>query len=442
MVCVFVGGSAFAIVASWFFSNAAANEAFDQLLISAAVQIAETVTVDQGRIIVAPPDAAFETLAMSRDDRIFYAVRGPDGAMLTGYRDLQAPTIRPGAAPHVGDAWFLGAPVRTVTLNRYVAAPGIAGWCTIVVAQTRGARYLLAFSLLAKTASLIIALGALGYFASILAARRALRPLARIEEALAARESHDVTPLVVDSPRETQALVDAINALMNRLAERMSKLHNFVAVAAHQIRTPLAALNAQMELLEADRTAAERKTRAERIRGRVQELSRLTHQLLGHAMIVYRADAIGHQVVDLCALTANAMTDGAPMSLDQDLSIAFETPSHPVLVRGDPIGLKEALTNLIHNAVVHGAVARLDVRVALEGGFAVVSILDDGPGIATELWDSVVLPFTAQRTGSSGAGLGLSIAHEVIGARGGRLIFDNIASGGFEVRLLIPTELG
>ena len=61
MVCVFVGGSAFAIVASWFFSNAAANEAFDQLLISAAVQIAETVTVDQGRIIVAPPDAAFET---------------------------------------------------------------------------------------------------------------------------------------------------------------------------------------------------------------------------------------------------------------------------------------------------------------------------------------------------------------------------------------------
>jgi two-component system sensor histidine kinase TctE len=438
MIAVFVGGSAFALAAAWYFSNTAADEAFDQLLISAAVQIAETVNVDQGRVVVAPPDAAFETLALSHNDRIFYAVRAPTGRLLTGYPELQAAAPRPGGAPRVSESHFLGAAVRTVSLSRYVSAPGLAGWYSVVVAQTRGARHVLAWTLMAKTASLILLLGALGVFASIVAARRALRPLTQIEEALALREPHDVTPLDVNSPRETQALVDAINAVMGRLADRMGKLHKFVAVAAHQIRTPLAALTAQIELLESDRTAATRHARVQRIRHRVVELSRLTHQLLGHAMIVYRAEAMEHETLDLTALVRSATTDGAPMSLERDLSISFDAPETPVLIRGDPIGLKEGLTNLVHNAVVHGAPAHLGVRVSIERNEAIVSILDDGPGIDPSQWTNVLSPFTATRGQSAGAGLGLSIVHEVVQAHEGRLSFRHPPEGGFEVIVALP----
>ena len=437
MVGVFAGGSVFALAASWYFSNTAANGAFDQLLISAAVQIAESVKVADGSVSAGPPDAAFETLALSRDDRIFYAVRGPDGRLLTGYPNLRPDLRQPGGPPQVEDARFLGAAVRTVTIRRYVAAPGLSGWTSIVVAQTLGARYLLAVSLMSKTALLILALGVLGVVASIMAARWTLRPLVLIEEALARREPHDVSPLEVSSPRETQALVDAINSAMGRMGDRMSKLHSFVAVAAHQIRTPLAALNAQIELLDNEKTTVERRARVGRIRHRVTELSRLTHQLLGHAMIAYRAASIQPESLDLTTLTRSAVTDGAPLSLERDLSISFDAPVDPVLVRGDPIGLKEGITNLVHNAVIHGAVAHLVIRVGIEDEWAFVSIVDDGPGIPSALWESVVLPFTAQRSEGSGAGLGLSIAHEVVRSHAGRLLFSH-SPGAFEVRVLLP----
>jgi len=436
---VFVGGSAAALAAAWFFSTTAANEAYDRLLISAAVQIAETLNVEDGRLSVTPPDAAFETLALARDDRLFYAVRDPRGRLLTGY-----PSLRSGAAaaareqPQISDASFAGAAVRSVTLGRYISTPEGGGWCSIVVAQTRDARHVLAWTLMAKTGSLVVFVGGLGFFASLAAARRALLPLTRIEQALAERDALDVTPLEVDSPRETQALVDAINLVMARFADRMAKLHTFVAVAAHQIRTPLAALTAQIELLDGPGPDAQRRARIGRIRGRVAELGRLTNQLLGHAMIVYRADTVPHEPVDLTELARTALGDGVPLSLDRDLTVSFDAPETPVMVRGDAVSLREGLTNLIHNAAMHGAATRLSVRVGADGRSAWVGVSDDGPGIPRALWETVKTPFALARSEAPGAGLGLSIAHEIARSHQGRLVFSQPKAGDFEVRIELP----
>src|SRR5262249_55048337 len=152
--------------------------------------------------------------------------------------------------PQISDGRFSDAPIRTAVVGRFLAGPSGEGWSNVAVAQTRHARSAMAWSLMEKTGALVLFVGALGFVASIVAARRALLPLARIEKALAGRDVQDFTRLDVDSPRETQALVDAINALMARFSGQMAKLHTFIAVAAHQIRTPLAALNAQIELLD------------------------------------------------------------------------------------------------------------------------------------------------------------------------------------------------
>jgi two-component system sensor histidine kinase TctE len=439
LATVFLVGSTIALTAAWLFSNTAADEAFDQLMVSAAVQIAETLDVEQGHAVVAPPDAAFETLALAGDDRIFYSVWGPDGRLLTGYAALKPADARPTvAAPRTANARILDNAIRTVTLGHYIAGDGVRGWSTVVVGQTRNARRALAWRLMAKTSLLVISIGLLGFVSSLAAARRALRPLARIEEALALRQPHDVTPLDVKSPRETLALVEAINAVMTRLAEHMAKLQQFAAVAAHQIRTPLAALTAQLELLDADTSPAARRARVERLRLRVGELARLTNQLLGHAMIVYRRDLHARERVDLTALARSACDNSVPLSLARDLSIVFKAPREPVTVAADPLGLREALTNVIHNAVTHGAVSRLEVRVEADGETARVVVFDDGPGIRPEDWDAVLSPFTAVRSGGNGAGLGLSIVRDVVEAHGGQVVFDNLADGGFEVGLILP----
>lgn len=437
---VFLSGGALALLAAWFFSNALANDTYDRLLISAAVQIAETVGIDQTHVTANPPDAAFETLALARDDRLFYAVRAPDGRLVTG-SDMLAARVsgRELESPRLADAEVAGEAVRTATIGRYITTPGEAGWASIVVAQTRLARNALAVNLMLKIGALIVFVSALGFFSALAVARRALLPLARIEQALGQRDLNDVRPLAVSSPRETQALVDAINQVMARLADRMAKLQAFVGVAAHQIRTPIAAVTAQAELLEADRTPAARRARAERIRGRLAELGRLTNQLLGHAMVVYRADTAPHAIVDLGEVARKALREGVPQALDRDLIVTFHPPSRSIRVQGDALSLHEGLTNLVHNAAVHGAPSRLEVSVDESDGWATVSVWDNGPGIPRDTWAAAVTPFTAPRTGRPGAGLGLSIVHEIATAHGGRLEFDLPPDGGFTVRVSLPT---
>lgn len=441
LAAVFTFGSAAAFGGAWYFSNNAANGAYDQLLISAAVQIAETLHVESGALSVAPPDAAFETLALSRDDRVFYAVRAPGGRLLTGYAGLgeQAPE-RSSELPRLADERFLGIPVRSVSLARYVSAPGVAGWSVVTVAQSRQARQLLALGLMAKMASLILAVSVLGFGVSLAAARRALRPLARIEAALDAREPHDVTPLAIDSPRETRALVAAINQSMARLAHRMDRLQKFAAIAAHQIRTPLAAVAAQLEILEADDKAKQHYLRIARIRGRVAELGRLTQQLLGHAMISYRRDTAPRERFDVVPLARRALDDGVPLSLDRDLVVAFNGPNEPIWVHGDAITLKEGLTNLVHNAALHGADTQLEVGVCKREGACLITVFDDGPGIPEARWEIVFSPFAVTREGSraESAGLGLSIAQEAARSHNGKIRFAHRAPRGFEVTLELP----
>lgn len=441
LAVLFLVGAAAALGAAWLFSTAAAAEAYDRLLISAAVQIAESIQAEQGDLIAIPPDSAFETLALSENDRFFYAVHDYKGALMTGNSDLPlvAPTRR-WRTPHLEYDRYAGADVRAVALDHFVAVPNGHGWSRVVVAETLEARHLMAIHLMEKIAAIVLFVSGLGFVASLEAARRALLPLDRIGHALAQRSSHDLAPLKVDSPRETAGLIQAINDTMAKLNERMAKLQAFAAVAAHQIRTPLAAISAQAELLTLDRTAPARRQRIERLRANVAKLSRVTNQLLGQAMISYRADTVPHQQVNLVDLIRNVVHETVPMSLDRDLALEMPSDVGPVEVRGDALSLREAFANLIDNAVAHGSPTTLRVRIDADAdGDAVrVVVADDGPGFAREFWEAAHLPFQVPRTERGGAGMGISIASEIARAHGGRLTFGYAADGYFEAVMELP----
>jgi len=442
LATVFAVGGSVAMVAAWFFSTAAATDAYDRLLISAAAQISEAISLEHGRFAVLPPDSAFETLAQSKGDRFFLAVRAPDGSLLTGHPALLPdPAERLEVAPKLGFRRFAGAEMRTVTIRRLIASPTAKGWCSVIVAQSLDARNQLVLRLMLKIGAIILFVGALGFAASLGAVRLALRPFDRIGQAIAARRAQDLHPLDVDSPRETQPLIEAINAALARLNERMVALQNFAGLAAHQIRTPLAVIGAQTELILTDKTPKARLARVERLRAHLSKLSRLTHQLLGQAMVSYRTERIPHERVDLAELVGQALRDAVPESLDRDLAVDFDARLEPVLVSGDGIILREALVNLISNAVTHGARSLIRIRIDLASETVSVRIADDGPGLAEALWDDALQPFSIPRDKGDGAGLGLSIATHVARAHGGSLGFGRTADGLFEISLILPRGL-
>ncbi|OWJ68554.1 sensor histidine kinase [Inquilinus limosus] len=430
VVCL---GTAGVIAAAAHYARLAAGEAYDRLLVGGAVQVAENVFMQGGVVALDPPVAAFASL--SAYDLVYYKVVDPRGVVVAGYPDLALDPAAALQARHgvvVEDGLFQGEPVRVAVLGRKMDETD-GGWATVVLAQTTRARDALARSLTRQAVLIVLAMGVLTMVAGAVAVRWALAPLIRIERALADRAPDDLKPLDVATPTEIRTLVSSINLFMGRLAGRIGLMQRFIADTAHQIRTPLAALDAQVELLGHEGSAARREQQMERVRQRTAELGRLTNQLLNHAMVIHRGEIGALAPIDLVELARTVLAASVPLSFDRDVRIAFEAPEEPVMVEGDAVSLREALSNIIHNALAHGAETRLSVRVGHDPDGAWIEVNDDGPGIAEADRARALEPF---HSGSdSGTGLGLAIAAEVMKAHCGRVEFRQDPDDGFSVVL-------
>lgn len=433
-------GSTMLGIAAYNYAQTAADDAYDRLLIGAARQIAETITADNGRLVVDVPLSALETLSISRSDRVYYRVTGPDGAAITGYDDLPMPAAveKPGEAPVIGDATFKGSDIRTASVKRYVSESGINGWVVTTVGQTREARNALSADLTWKAALLVVAMSLIALVGIMFTVRRALRPLLHVEAALIGRDPNNLTPLNVEAPAEIAELVDVINRFMQRLSDRFNVMQKYIADSAHQLRTPLTALAAQVELLANEPKPAAQKGYITRVRERTAELGRLTNQLLSHAMVIHRAQAVVSDQVDLGAIVRQAVADAIPVSLGRDILVRQEIAAEPVMIRGDAVSLREAIRNVVENAVHHGADEGLWVRVARNGDGALAEIHDDGPGIPQAEWPQATERFYRGRTNAIGSGLGLSIAADVARSHNAEMSFERPESGGFTVRFKFP----
>lgn len=415
--------------AARYYALVTANEAYDALLASGVAQIAQNMYVQGGVLTVEPPIAVLASL--SAHDRVFYKVLDPRGVVVAGASDL--PSARRAALDQNGlalwDGSYRGAPVRLAATTRAVEG----GWASVTLAQTLQARTALARDLTAKAALGILVLSGLALAAALLAVKQALAPLDRVERAIRQRDPQDLRPLDVEAPPEIHTLLSAINDFMARLDSRIGLMRRLIGDAAHQVRTPLAALAAQLDLLTAEPAPERREQHLRRLQERTQELGRLANQLFNHAMVIHRADIVTFEPMDLVETTRRVLLDAAP--LDGTVELSLDAPEEPVLIRGDPVSLREALSNIVHNALRHGARSRLEVRVLQGAGESRVEVLDDGPGISPALWQRVREPFHGRGDGRGGAGLGLAIADEVLRAHGGELSFRSHSGEGFTVIL-------
>ncbi len=435
MIVTFLVGGVAVAVAAFAFGRNAAEESFDRLLLGAANDIAGSIELERGEVLVDIPRSAFELLALAPEDRIVYAVYAPDGRLLTGYAEAAPPQDR--------DLLYFGRfgddVVRLAAVRRPFAERGFRGEVTIIVGQTMIARDAMARAI---TERALIAAGLAGLVMSalaIFAARSALGPLRRIERVLAARAPEDLSRIDITAPREVSSLVGTLNRFMARIDRQVTVMRRMIGDASHQLRTPIAALRAQAELA-ADEEAPERqRAQVVWIHERLVKLSRLTDQLLSYALVIHRADASPHERIDLRAVAIEAVNESDHQILAAKAELRLELPEEPVPCVADSLSLVEAVKNLVVNAFRHGA-APVSVVVGQEGGSAWMGVRDRGEGVPQHLWrDAAARPARDRGVSSESAGFGLSIVRAVAAAHGGKLRFARTSDGAFEAAIVLAS---
>jgi signal transduction histidine kinase len=257
---------------------------------------------------------------------------------------------------------------------------------------------------------------------SVWTVRRTLAPLHRLS-ALAA----DINPGSSSTrlpqagvPAEIVPLVQAVNSALDRLDEGLRRQREFNANAAHQLRTPLAVLSANIDIMSDKATAA-------KLRYDVDLMSRIVTQLL----LVAKLEALNIRVderVDLCAAAHEVAEDLGPLAVSTRKTLEIDEPSGPVFVAGNQYAVVVALGNLIENALNHTPAGGA-VRIRIAAG-ATIDVEDSGAGIPPHLRDKIFERFWKGDSSKEGAGLGLSIVRRVMSALDGSASVSDAPQGG------------
>lgn len=267
--------------------------------------------------------------------------------------------------------------------------------------------------------------------ALVVTLRGALRPLDRLM-----RYARSITPAQTglrlpteDLPQELLGAVEAVNGALDRLDRGYQAQRDFLADAAHELRTPLAILAAHLDTME--NTARKPMMRAD-----VDRMARLVNQLLMvaqlEALTIHPDDK-----ADLCGLATELAALLAPLAVKTERGVAVLNAEHPVLVKGNRDALYQALRNLVENALKYTPPGT-EVEIEIDRSGA-VAVSDRGPGIPEAQREHLFRRFwRADRRQSGGAGLGLAIAHRIATAHAGELTVGDNPGGGARFVLRVP----
>jgi two-component system sensor histidine kinase TctE len=431
---VFLLTTVLLLLAAAEYGGRAADQAYDRLLAASALAIADQVYVADGRLEVDLPNSALEMLSLARRDRTFYRVVSPTGETVTGYGDLPLPGPPVTAAePRFFNAAYAGETLRFVVLGRPLAEPRIQGWAVVQVGQSRLERGDLAREITVNALVLVLILMAMILLFVWIGINVALRPLAAIERNLRDRAPTDLKPLEMSVPREVRHLVVAINHFLDRLRTSVEAMQTFIADSAHQIRTPLASLRAQMELAADEPDPEARRQFLDKARRNAALTTRLTGQLLSHATVTHRTDTVPLACIEVRDIVQRVLSDAAFAAEERNIELVVDDAGGDTHGLGDHVALREALRNLVDNAIKYGpAGATVEVAIAtdVENGMVVVEIRDRGPGIPDNEKDRAFERFhRAGRTDDGGSGLGLAIVRQVAERHGGIALIDRPGGG-------------
>lgn len=426
------------VASTWWIARDSASDANDRGLIEAAREVAEQLHKQPASALRELPPNSQRALLASPDDQVFFRIESLSRGTIAGTAALPLPAVLPQtASPVLFDTSIPPNPLRAVVLQ--LTIEGDPSW--LLVASTLNQRDRLIneilIGLVITEFVLILASLALVWFGI----GAGLRPLAGLRAELACRSATDLRPITTAAPEELQPVVGEINNLLERLERSLASQRHFVSDAAHQLRTPIAALQAQVEatLRESDPETAKGLTR---VLSPALRLSHLVDQLLALA----RAEPSGRFAQELIALPElvyEAAERWLPKAIAKDVDLGFDLEG--ATIRGNRLLLAEALANLIDNALRHTpAGGSVTVGCRCEGNIVVLTVEDSGPGIPAGEREKVFSRFyQSPGHAGEGCGLGLAIVREFTHQHGGQVSIDDSPTlGGARIRVSLPAAGG
>lgn len=266
-----------------------------------------------------------------------------------------------------------------------------------------------------------------------------LRALARVTRDIQQRTVDRLAPIdAARAPQEIASTVHAVNHLMARLDAALSRERRFTADAAHELRTPLAALQVHAENLQHAGSPEQRRESSAFVQQGIARLSRLVEQLLELSRLDPGAAPREFASVSLAAVVKQVLEEQAVASVARDLELAYEAPQGAVPVCGDELLLGLLVRNLADNAVRYTPPGgHVHIRLGSDRGATELVVEDSGPGIDTEARERVFARFHRELgTGQPGSGLGLSIVRQVAEIHRATVTLDRSPDlGGLRVRV-------
>ncbi|WP_027257769.1 sensor histidine kinase [Leisingera aquimarina] len=434
MTLTLIGGAAVLAVVLYavvrLYAAQIAQQGQDSILAASVTSILDAAILRDGTVEVDFPYAALSMLSTASDDRVFYAIHKNE-TLLSGYEHLSPPD----GTSHTSGTYLAetpdGALIRVATDSRTLVGADTRSVITVSVAQTQEA-----LQVTLNGISRNVALFGAGFFClsallSFWASASTITPIRRLTSSIARRGPQDLSPVASPVPSEMVSLVASLNRLMGRLDKALAQSEDFIAEAAHRVRTPLATVRSHAEaMLHRVDQDENRKALRSMVRA-IDESSRAAGQLLDHAMITFRTDHLERKELDLTELLQELVLRLTPVADMKDITLHVES-KEPVLVSADAILLQNAIRNLIDNALKYSPVES-DVMIHVSARpLPTLEIRDQGAGFPQDQIAHLSSRFSRgdNAKGIIGSGLGLTIAQEVAEAHGGALKLSNLPGGG------------
>ncbi|MCB1864025.1 MAG: sensor histidine kinase N-terminal domain-containing protein [Chromatiales bacterium] len=268
---------------------------------------------------------------------------------------------------------------------------------------------------------------------------RALQPIDRLAQRVALRDPDRLDGLSIEStPVEVRPLVEALNRLFLRLGAAFERERRFTADAAHELRTPLAAMRTQAQVARRTADASQRNHALERLQDAADRTARLVEQLLTLARVDETTIERDHEI-DLAAIARAVCMDSDPNGTTKAHELVCSADD-PVFVRANADLANVVVRNLVDNALRYTPDGgRVHVRVSNGSAYGVLHVDDSGPGIEPDQRSDAFARFhRLQRRSGGGAGLGLSIVRRIVEHHGGRVELGTSGLGGLRVSVTWP----
>lgn len=438
-----------AIADTWKSARNQADEILDRVLAGSVLAIADRVIISEtGELEVDIPYVALEMLTSSSQDRVFYRVDREDGEFVTGYKALQAlsPDAERSGNMVFGNASYQGAAIRFARRDGAVSTGSRSVGFQVTVAETTTAREKLANSLLYSSLirqALLLAIAPILVWWGV---ARALAPLYALRDAIGRRSPGDLRPIAHDVPQEMQGMLEATNGFLARLRSALEAMRHFAGNASHQLRTPLAIVRTNLALAQRTHDLDE----ARQLAARADEAVAGAERTLAQLLVLARVDETASQKIaraptDIALLMRELAAETAPDAARQGTDLGYEGPDN-LMAEAEPVLLREALRNLIDNAIRYGG-TQATLRVIERRPNCIIEVEDDGKGLPNSMLGHAGERFfrpgrNGGKSENDGAGLGLAIAREIAELHDGRFEAARAPRGGLIVRMTLPLRSG